>query len=105
MLRHGAGGGRGGGTVAGVQHDAAPGKGGAGAAGAQATGSDVDAATVDGQRRALPYETSMAGVFAAGDVRLGGLKRVAAAVGEGSSVVRHVHEYLALEREAAATRQ
>jgi len=66
------------------------------------TGTDVKAATVDGERRALPFETSMAGIFAAGDVRLGGLKRVAAAVGEGSSVVRHVHEYLALVREAAA---
>ena len=65
-----------------------------------ATGNDVTAATVDGERRALPYETSMAGVFAAGDARLGGLKRVAAAVGEGSSVVRHVHDYLALVREA-----
>ena len=65
-----------------------------------ATGNDVATATVDGERRALPYETSMAGVFAAGDVRLGGLKRVAAAVGEGSSVVRHIHEYLALLREA-----
>ena len=44
----------------------------------------------------------MAGVFAAGDVRLGGLKRVAAAVGEGSSVMRHVHDYLALVKEAEA---
>jgi thioredoxin reductase (NADPH) len=66
-----------------------------------ATGGDVEAATVDGERRPLPYETSMAGVFAAGDVRLGGMKRVAAAVGEGSSVVRHIHEYLALVREGA----
>jgi thioredoxin reductase (NADPH) len=70
-----------------------------------ATGKDVQSATLDGERRALPYETSMAGVFAAGDVRLGGLKRVAAAVGEGSSAVRHVHEYLARVREVAeATR-
>jgi thioredoxin reductase (NADPH) len=67
-----------------------------------ATGNDVRAATVDGERRALPYETSMAGVFAAGDVRLGALKRVAAAVGEGSSVMRHVHEYRALLRESEA---
>jgi thioredoxin reductase (NADPH) len=35
-------------------------------------------------------------VFAVGDVRLGSLKRVAAAVGEGSSAIRHVHDYLAL---------
>ncbi len=41
-------------------------------------------------------ETSIPGVFAAGDVRLGAMNRVAAAVGEGSTVVRLVHEYLAL---------
>ena len=35
------------------------------------------------------------GVFAVGDVRQGSMKRVAAAVGEGSSAVRSVHEYLA----------
>ncbi len=43
----------------------------------------------------LPFETSAAGVFAAGDVRYGSMKRVAAAVGEGSSAVRSVHERLA----------
>jgi thioredoxin reductase (NADPH) len=43
----------------------------------------------------LPFETSLPGVFAAGDVRSGSLKRVAAAVGEGSSAVRSVHDYLA----------
>jgi thioredoxin reductase (NADPH) len=42
----------------------------------------------------LPYETSLEGVFAAGDVRLGSMKRVAAAVGEGSSVIRSVHQRL-----------
>ncbi len=45
--------------------------------------------------RALPFETSTPGVFAAGDVRHGSMKRVAAAVGEGSSAVRSVHERLA----------
>ncbi len=45
---------------------------------------------------ALPFETSTPGVFAAGDVRYGSMKRVAAAVGEGSSAVRSVHERLAL---------
>ena len=39
-------------------------------------------------------ETSVPGVFAAGDVRHGSSKRVAAAVGEGSSVVGMVHKYL-----------
>lgn len=43
----------------------------------------------------LPFETSAVGVFAAGDVRHGALKRVAAAVGEGSSAVTSVHERLA----------
>ena len=44
-----------------------------------------------------PYllETSLAGVFAAGDVRLDSVKRVASAVGEGSMAVKFVHEYLA----------
>jgi thioredoxin reductase (NADPH) len=46
-------------------------------------------------RAPLPFETSLPGVFAVGDVRQGSVKRVAAAVGEGSSAVRSVHEYLA----------
>lgn len=46
-------------------------------------------------RRPLPYETSRPGLFAAGDIRAGSTKRVAAAVGEGSAAVRAVHEYLA----------
>jgi thioredoxin reductase (NADPH) len=48
-----------------------------------------------GREGALPFETSVRGVFAAGDVRRGSMKRVAAAVGEGSSAVRSVHERLA----------
>ena len=39
-------------------------------------------------------ETSRPGVFAAGDVRLASMKRVASAVGEGSSAVSNVHLYL-----------
>lgn len=46
-------------------------------------------------RRPLPYETSYPGLLAVGDVRSGSMKRVAAAVGEGSSAVRSVHEHLA----------
>ncbi len=45
----------------------------------------------------LPFETSVPGVFAAGDVRHDSLKRVAAAVGEGSSAVRSVHGRLAAQ--------
>jgi len=40
-------------------------------------------------------ETSIPGVFAAGDVRQGSVKRVASAVGEGAVAVQYVHEYLA----------
>ena len=43
----------------------------------------------------LPFETSVLRVFAAGDVRRGSMKRVAAAVGEGSSAVASVHRALA----------
>jgi thioredoxin reductase (NADPH) len=48
------------------------------------------------QRDPLAFETSVPGVFAAGDIRVGAMNRVASAVGEGSMVVRSVHEYLAL---------
>ena len=43
-----------------------------------------------------PYllETSVPGIFAAGDVRLGSVKRVASAVGEGSMAVQFVHQVL-----------
>jgi thioredoxin reductase (NADPH) len=44
-------------------------------------------------RRSL--ETTMSGVFAVGDVRYGSLKRIAAAVGEGSTVVRMCYDYFA----------
>jgi thioredoxin reductase (NADPH) len=45
-------------------------------------------------RAPLLLETSMPGVFAAGDIRHGSVKRVASAVGEGSISIRSVHEYL-----------
>jgi thioredoxin reductase (NADPH) len=47
-------------------------------------------------REPLSLETSVPGVFAAGDIRSGAMNRVASAVGEGSMVVRFAHEYLAL---------
>lgn len=46
------------------------------------------------RRQPLLLETSHAGVFAAGDVRAGSVKRVASAVGEGAMAVQFVHEYL-----------
>ncbi len=48
-------------------------------------------------RLPLPFETSHPGLFAVGDVRSGSMKRVAAAVGEGSAAVRSVHQYLAFQ--------
>ncbi len=59
------------------------------------TGRDVPAAAWPLQRPPLPFETSMAGVFAAGDARHGSVKRVAGAVGEGSVTIGSVHQYLA----------
>jgi thioredoxin reductase (NADPH) len=43
-----------------------------------------------------PYlmETSVPGIFAAGDVRHGVIRRVASAVGQGSTAISFVHEYL-----------
>jgi thioredoxin reductase (NADPH) len=48
------------------------------------------------RREPLTLETSVPGLFAAGDLRAGAMNRVASAVGEGSMSVRLVHEYLAL---------
>jgi thioredoxin reductase (NADPH) len=45
-------------------------------------------------RDPLPMETSVPGIFAAGDVRSGSIKRVATAVGEGANAVSVVHQYL-----------
>jgi thioredoxin reductase (NADPH) len=47
-------------------------------------------------RAPLLLETSTPGVFAVGDVRHGSMKRVASAVGDGATVIRLVHDYLAL---------
>jgi thioredoxin reductase (NADPH) len=41
-------------------------------------------------------ETTTPGVFAVGDVRHGSMKRVASAVGDGSTAIRLIHDYLAL---------
>jgi len=47
------------------------------------------------QRSPFHLETSLPGVFAAGDVRHGSVKRVASAVGEGAMVIQLLHQYLA----------
>ena len=46
-------------------------------------------------RNPLDMETSLPGVFAAGDVRHGSIKRCASAVGEGARTIASVHRYLA----------
>jgi thioredoxin reductase (NADPH) len=50
----------------------------------------------------LPLETSVPGVFAAGDVRYRSIKRVASAVGDGATAVRLTHEYLSAEDPAVS---
>jgi thioredoxin reductase (NADPH) len=63
------------------------------------TGSDL---IQDGQRpagwtlRRDPFmlETSVPGIFAAGDVRQGAIRRVASAVGQGAIAVNFVHQYI-----------
>ena len=59
------------------------------------TGRDIPGANWVLEREPYPFETSRPGVFAAGDVRHGSVKRVAGAVGEGSVAVGSVHRYLA----------
>jgi len=49
------------------------------------------------KRPPLPLETSVPGVFAAGDVRYRSIKRVASAAGEGATAIHLVHEYLRAE--------
>ena len=63
------------------------------------TGADVArrAASPRG-RGGMLLETSMRGVFAAGDVRHGAVKRVASAVGEGSIAIQLLHQYFAAEQ-------
>ena len=64
------------------------------------TGSDMRAAgRWELDRDPYLLETSVPGIFACGDVRLGPVKRVAAAVGEGSMAIAFVHQYL---RDAAS---
>ena len=64
------------------------------------TGSELtsSAGALDGwplSRQPLPLETNLPGLFAAGDVRSGSIKRCAAAIGEGSMVVALAHQRLA----------
>ena len=59
------------------------------------TGAEMRSATSWGlERDPFLLETSVPGIFACGDVRYGPVKRVAAAVGEGSMSIAFVHQYL-----------
>jgi thioredoxin reductase (NADPH) len=55
------------------------------------------------ERAPFPLETSLPGVFAIGDARYRSMKRVAAAVGDGATAIRLVHEYLAADEMAEAS--
>ena len=54
-----------------------------------------DAGTWPLERDPYLLETSVPGIFAAGDVRHGSIKRVASSVGDGSMAIAFVHQYLA----------
>src|SRR2546421_848996 len=68
------------------------------------TGTDVaeSPAWRANKRRPAPLETSLPGIFAAGDVRSGSVKRCAAAVGEGGMAVAGIHTSLASRRNTSA---
>ncbi len=67
------------------------------------TGTDV---SEFGNRSRQPFllETSIPGIFCAGDVRHSSIKRVASSVGEGSMTICFVHQYLALEEAPVLSR-
>jgi len=67
-----------------------------------ATGDDVlKSGRWSHSRDPFLLESSVPGVFACGDVRLSPIKRVAAAVGEGSMAIAFVHQYLARDGQNA----
>jgi thioredoxin reductase (NADPH) len=66
------------------------------------TGRDLTAWPLE--REPFPLETSLPGIFCAGDVRHGSIKRVASGVGEGSMSIAFIHAYLALAGSPDLTR-
>jgi thioredoxin reductase (NADPH) len=66
------------------------------------TGRDLTGWVLD--REPFPLETSLPGMFCAGDVRHGSIKRVASGVGEGSMSIAFIHQYLALTGSPDLTR-
>ena len=66
------------------------------------TGENLSGDVYSGTRRPYSQETSLPGVFAAGDVRYGSIRRVASAVGEGSIAIQQVHQVLGPDRQIPA---
>ena len=62
------------------------------------TGRDLTSWKLD--RAPFPLETSLPGIFCAGDVRHNSIKRVSSGVGEGSMAIAFIHQYLALPEKA-----
>jgi thioredoxin reductase (NADPH) len=62
--------------------------------GADLRSNDLTDSAWANSRQPESFETSIAGIFAVGDVRCGSVKRVAAAVGEGSACIQQVHRVL-----------
>jgi thioredoxin reductase (NADPH) len=70
------------------------------------TGAEIAEAPAwrENKRRPAPLETSLPGIFAAGDVRSGSVKRCAAAVGEGGMAVAGIHMSLASRHNSSANK-
>jgi thioredoxin reductase (NADPH) len=66
------------------------------------TGRDLTSWKLD--RAPFPLETSLPGIFCAGDVRHNSIKRVSSGVGEGSMAIAFIHQYLALPAKADPSR-
>jgi thioredoxin reductase (NADPH) len=62
------------------------------------TGRDLTTWKLD--RAPFPLETSLPGIFCAGDLRHNSIKRVSSGVGEGSMAIAFIHQYLALQAKA-----
>ncbi len=60
-----------------------------------------DAVSAGDGRAPNPFETSVRGTFAVGDVRAGSVKRVGGAIGDGAAAVALIHQHLAAQDEAA----
>jgi thioredoxin reductase (NADPH) len=71
--------------------------------GADLHGVDLSPGDWPNARQPLFFESSIPGIFAVGDVRCGSVKRVAAAVGEGSACIQQVHRVLGEDSQVVAS--